>query len=367
MNLNNIGEYICKKRKLKKLTQKELALKMNVSEKAISKWETGKGLPEISNMKLLCEILDISLIDLLNGDDKKDEEKYIEYVEHENKKKNQIIRRMIISFIVLLFILLLVFFVGNYNKIAIYELYGESEHFTYNNGLLMKSNIKNLLISGEIEIKDGYIAKDDIKAMTLYAGDEKVIGARNMEFHNYYLEDYGYDEILSDKKIKNLNKWFIKIEYMKNNVTMIEEIAIKNNLMMKNNKLFPFRADSITNDENDNEKDSDKTNKLVEFLKKNNYEKIDDMTYKKDNIEIIVRNNSEYLSDFVYKDEKYFIRFNPYTGSYTFVDKNDDIVYSYYKNSNHYYCNNELCNNPPKDIIKYYEKIDEEFEEFYVN
>lgn len=68
MNQEKIGKFIATLRKEHSLTQKELAQRLGVSDKTISKWETGRGLPEISIMKCLCEILNISMNELLSGE-----------------------------------------------------------------------------------------------------------------------------------------------------------------------------------------------------------------------------------------------------------------------------------------------------------
>lgn len=67
MDNQKIGAFIAELRKAKNMSQKDLADKIGVTDKAISKWECGRGLPEISIMKSLCEILDINLNELLNG------------------------------------------------------------------------------------------------------------------------------------------------------------------------------------------------------------------------------------------------------------------------------------------------------------
>lgn len=67
MDQGKIGKFICERRKIKKLTQSALADKLFISEKTISKWECGKGLPDVSLMLPLCEILDISVNELLSG------------------------------------------------------------------------------------------------------------------------------------------------------------------------------------------------------------------------------------------------------------------------------------------------------------
>jgi len=74
MDYSKIGKYINTKRKVKCLTQAKLAEKLFVSEKTISKWENGKGLPDTEVLPKLCEILGISINELLNGEDVKNEE-----------------------------------------------------------------------------------------------------------------------------------------------------------------------------------------------------------------------------------------------------------------------------------------------------
>ena len=62
------GKFIAERRRAKHLTQRELAEKLLVSDKTVSKWETGKGLPEVSLMMPLCEILGINVNELLSGE-----------------------------------------------------------------------------------------------------------------------------------------------------------------------------------------------------------------------------------------------------------------------------------------------------------
>lgn len=62
------GEVIRRLRENRKKTQEELAEQLHVSSKAVSKWETGRGFPDISLLKPLAEALDISVIELLSGD-----------------------------------------------------------------------------------------------------------------------------------------------------------------------------------------------------------------------------------------------------------------------------------------------------------
>ena len=63
------GAVIRRLRERKKMTQDELAEKICVSGKAVSKWETGQGFPDISLLEPLAQALDISVIELLSGED----------------------------------------------------------------------------------------------------------------------------------------------------------------------------------------------------------------------------------------------------------------------------------------------------------
>ena len=68
MDYNKIGEFIEAERKAKGLTQTKLAAKIFVSEKTISKWENGKGVPDANSLQKLCEVFDVSLNELMSGE-----------------------------------------------------------------------------------------------------------------------------------------------------------------------------------------------------------------------------------------------------------------------------------------------------------
>lgn len=68
MDQIRIGKFIAESRKARNLTQRQLADALSISDKTISKWECGKGLPEVSLMLPLCAALDITVNDLLSGE-----------------------------------------------------------------------------------------------------------------------------------------------------------------------------------------------------------------------------------------------------------------------------------------------------------
>ena len=68
MDQIRIGRFIAESRKARNLTQRQLADQLSISDKTISKWECGKGLPEVSLMLPLCAALEITVNDLLSGE-----------------------------------------------------------------------------------------------------------------------------------------------------------------------------------------------------------------------------------------------------------------------------------------------------------
>ncbi|MBR4943336.1 MAG: helix-turn-helix transcriptional regulator [Clostridia bacterium] len=89
MNQIRIGKFIAECRKNKNLTQMQLAEKLNVTDKAVSKWERGISLPDTSIMLDLCKILDISVNELLSGE-KND-------MENNNQNNNQNNERLLLD------------------------------------------------------------------------------------------------------------------------------------------------------------------------------------------------------------------------------------------------------------------------------
>lgn len=96
MDQIRIGRFIAEARKLQNLTQKQLAELLCISDKTVSKWERGKGLPEVSLMLPLCGVLNITVNDLLSGQrvsetnyQKKAEENMMSLIKEneENKKR----------------------------------------------------------------------------------------------------------------------------------------------------------------------------------------------------------------------------------------------------------------------------------------
>ncbi len=118
MDQVKIGRFIAQCRKEKNMTQAQLAEKLNITDRAISKWETGKGMPDSSIMLELCAELDITVNELLSGEmiemsnyDKIVEENLLEFKrrEEDSAKKMLLLENVIgymstITFLIMIFV-----------------------------------------------------------------------------------------------------------------------------------------------------------------------------------------------------------------------------------------------------------------------
>lgn len=108
MDQIKIGKFIQERRKEKRLTQSELAEKLDVTDRAVSKWENGNCIPDASNIQELCKILNITINDLFSGcvvdmrdNEKKLEENLLEMIKIKEKRdKESLILEIFIGVIV---------------------------------------------------------------------------------------------------------------------------------------------------------------------------------------------------------------------------------------------------------------------------
>lgn len=104
MDYNKIGKFIATERKAQKLTQAKLAEKLFISEKTISKWENGNGIPDTNSLPKLCKIFNVSLNELLNGE-RMSGENYVDKAEQNllklQQEKEQSDKRLLAGEIVL--------------------------------------------------------------------------------------------------------------------------------------------------------------------------------------------------------------------------------------------------------------------------
>lgn len=161
MNQEKIGKFILELRKEKNMTQQELASKLGVSDKTISKWENGRGMPDLSLMKPLCNVLGITISELLSGErlDKKEYQEKLEentlniinYTGSKLKRTNKIFKITITTITVIIVMLASMFCIDirrmNLNKPVVFSTWG----YDYSPAIdlheeELKTAVKNYLI-----------------------------------------------------------------------------------------------------------------------------------------------------------------------------------------------------------------------------
>jgi len=205
MDQERIGKFIAELRKEKNLTQEQLAEKLGITDRAISKWENGRGMPDLSLMKPLCNELGITINELLSGEklDKKDyqdkfEENILKTINYTDKKINKIklIFKICIGFILLIFITLATLFVIDMNRIknnepVLFSTWG----YTYAPAIdLHEEEI-------EIAIKDYLIEKSDNEP-THHENEKGFVS-----FRTYLLEEKERDSLY------NIYAWVLEEKY----------------------------------------------------------------------------------------------------------------------------------------------------------
>lgn len=228
MNQDKIGKFIAKCRKEKELTQQELAKRLNVTDKAVSKWENGRCLPDVSLYLPLCKELDISINDLLSAK-KIDEKDYKDSVEEniintlkqsneEIKKKNKRIKWIIISLIFGFFCVLCEITRERYNDIAYLNTdeyinstksYYYSEDYINYHERAIKDFFESDFTESEINSFAKFIAYDsliDVNDTDKFQLNNSIEDNYNEKNYTKYLnsiKDFINEKIESDKYINN--------------------------------------------------------------------------------------------------------------------------------------------------------------------
>lgn len=217
MNYDIIGSFIQQKRKDKGLTQKQLAEKLGVTDRAISKWERGQGCPDVSILEILSKELGCSILELLKGREIENEVIPVteadDYVRDSMNISKQItkekvisvINKIIVGTIVVIFILLLYFNVMQ--KFYVTKEYNYSiDRETYKHVVDRIEKINNNL--NIIKENKGNYSDDDYEKIVknlddYYAGikDEKVfdyvINRRDIKYTvNDIFTFFGNDDLM---------------------------------------------------------------------------------------------------------------------------------------------------------------------------
>lgn len=185
------GKFIQELRKEKNMTQRELAEKLNLTDKAISKWERGIGFPDIAMLKPLSEIFNVSIIELLNGQRENVKEidldsRILTILNQKEKEKNTKVGKVIGISSTIIVVLIIILYILVFSK-------GELK--TWNPIRAAVGYVEVVFLGKE------YVEVGNIPTKTIYAN-----GNFNIE---EYMEKRGYENVGG---IKTGDNFYVKGE-----------------------------------------------------------------------------------------------------------------------------------------------------------
>lgn len=248
-----LGELIKEARHQKKLSQQDLANKLNVTRQAVSNWENNISYPDQSISVKLCKLLDINIKDIYGDKIEKD---FNRLIEQERFKKKVMFIGWVIFIVAISFISLLVI---NKRNTSFYLVDIDTDYFTLENSYYVYSNKDNYFNLGKIT--------------------SPIFNLYNSKIKIYYLDNLSKKEIYSTKYndnilikldndlsiIKNINNMYMEINYNYRNTFYTD------NFKLNFNKKFNSKGLIGEKNDKDNKKVIDY--KLdVDTLMENNYE-----------------------------------------------------------------------------------------------
>ena len=205
MEQEKIGKFIQELRKEKNMTQLELGERLGVTDRAISKWENGRGLPDLSLIKPLCKELDITINELLSGERIKKEEyqekleenilNTIKYTDKKIKKNNNVFKIIIGSVLTLLIIFITLF------SIDIKRMNNNEPVFFSTWGFLYAPAIDLHEIELELAIKNYLVSNGDSESKN--HDNEKTF----VSIRTYLIEE------IKEEKLYNVYAWILEEKY----------------------------------------------------------------------------------------------------------------------------------------------------------
>lgn len=197
MDLVKIGKYIAGKRKALGMTQKQLAEKLNMSDKSVSKWERGICLPDVSVYMELCEILGISINEFLAGEDidaenveKKSEDNIIQ-VAKDSKKKQKNLKSILA--VVTTFAVIMVLVLGT---VFVHKVMQPKNYITAVDRTSAEMKTAELLSGADGAYLFNFYAKEEYKILTIYLSEYQAGELINKS----KVADLDYDGIESAKR-----------------------------------------------------------------------------------------------------------------------------------------------------------------------
>lgn len=318
---NKLGKFLYDLRKKKGLTQQELADRLHISDKSISRWEKGVNFPSVEMLHTISELFGVKfnyLLSLRVEDNALDTDDTKEIIKELNGINGRKIRRLrlftIISSILVVLSIGGLLFTRSYNRFKVYRVYASNDYFAFNYGIYVETRIKDILYLGNLDLVNVETSKDDeIYAELIFKknGKDQIIHKFSAIKDLYFKLSDSYIKI--DDLSNHFNKIYIKVVVTNDKGEKKEyEAKLKFVKDFSNNKIFP-------DDNNEYLDYSDitlTTDEIKKILEKNGFKKIEN---------IYVKSIDDYKILYYYDSNKIMLRF--------FKD-NLDYKYTYFVSSN---------------------------------
>lgn len=217
-----VGNYLASLRKEKNLTQEELAERINVSSKTISKWEVGTNIPDTTCLYKLSKEFNVPTQDILNGGEVHNESENNDSIKNGINFYNKLFKRKVIKIVVLIIIAIVSLFsilytISNYNRVQVYDILTNDENFTVR-GYIITNSKESIFIIDSIRYNGNDGGMDYESKVSFY---NIYVNVLNNNIYNHSEELY-YS--------KNLNEMLkdIKISFITNDVNDILNKAVLN-------------------------------------------------------------------------------------------------------------------------------------------
>ena len=264
MNYEDFGSLFAAKRKEKGYTQKTIAAVLHTTDKSISRWETNKSLPDIDMMKVIGEVLEIPLNNLIRFKINENDDTYevlIDELQDKNKKLKKKLRISLLIFLILvLFFILFLFFVSTFNKFKVYNVGLTGDNIYSSFGIYIDTYYENILNLGHIYVDNNPVEEGQIN---IYVMDGKkridVIENESLSINNQIVLNKEVGDMINFNYLNSLylelvvdgNLYTSKIDFMKR---------------FTNNQIFYFKK-SFKTDEYNLEKSKNEIIKTLSILK----------------------------------------------------------------------------------------------------
>lgn len=252
------GEFIAKVRKEMGLTQQDLASRIGVGDKTVSKWERGINVPDIIILKKIAVILNVEVDEILNGERNAKLSPRIVSM-YENKTLRYILFSIFGIILMLLFSFFMYFF-NNFDKFKVYRFKGTGNNYELTGNIYQASN-KYKMVVDDFIVYDTDKYKDlkiDTYKISIFINDAVVYSiteGKTSEQDNLNNEYFKYNDIVdkvnkSDLIIQKIgnndtSEGYIEVLLITGGKSYTETFDFKNSIQERNNAFFYDKEDNV--------------------------------------------------------------------------------------------------------------------------